>query len=74
MIPTIGRIVIYKVHPNEDAHWLTNGATELPAVIVSVLSDVGVNLKVLNDGVQDYWKTFVLLGDMPGQWQWPSRV
>ena len=79
MKPSIGRIVIYKYSESEKCQH-TNGATEVPAVIVRVWSDACVNLKLIEDGPQDSWRTSRLLytgpesGDGSGQWRWPERV
>jgi hypothetical protein len=72
--PTIGRIVVYVVPKLDYPNTNTNNATELPAVIVRVWSDTCVNLKVLNDGEVDIWRTSSTWGDQPGQWRWPERV
>lgn len=75
MKPTIGRIVIYRLAGNE-RNLFTNNAEELPAVITRVWSDTCVNLKVFNDGNQDFWRTSVLVDDgnlQPGVWRWPER-
>ena len=76
MLPTVGRIVIYKLGPGDDEA-NSNFAEELPAVIVRVWNpteDGAVNLKILNDGPEDLWKTSVVRGDNPGEWNWPKRV
>lgn len=75
--PTIGRIVIF--HPGvNDKEASSNGATEVPAVIVRVWNDTCVNLKVLTDGPTDLWRTSVTTGPtVPNQedsyWSWPAR-
>lgn len=74
MTPTIGRVVIYSFVSKAEADVASNGAAEVPAVIVRVWSDTCVNLKVLTDGTYDLWKTSVSLGDLPGQWRWPVKV
>lgn len=70
MIPTIGRIVIYKPAISEKPQ--SNMAEELPAVIVRVWSEDCVNLKIINDGENDIWKTSVIKGDGEYQWHWPK--
>lgn len=73
MKPTIGRIVIYKYGDHEKcAH--VNGAEQCPAVIVRVWTDTCVNLKLIEDGPQNSWKTSVSMGDVKTNWQWPGRV
>ncbi|MGH9685305.1 MAG: hypothetical protein ACRD4S_17045 [Candidatus Acidiferrales bacterium] len=72
MKPTIGRIVIYKYAKNEQCNH-TNHAALCPAVIVRVWSDTCVNLKLLEDGPLDSWKTSVALGDRETEWSWPVR-
>lgn len=71
MNPTIGRIVIYR-YTEICSHG--NFAEVCPAVVVRVWSDTCVNLKLLEDGNRNEWKTSVLQGDGKGQWQWPGRV
>lgn len=74
MKPSIGRIVIVAVDPAAN-----NGADEAPAVITRVWNDTLVNVKVLNDGSMNEWKTSVTLhaekSDNPAHtaW-WPPRV
>lgn len=78
MKPSLGRIVIYRYHPTElCAH--TNGAIECPAVIVRVWNERTVNLKLIEDGPMDSWRTSVLAEDenaagTPGRWSWPVKV
>lgn len=76
MKPTIGRIVIFKYPTNERCHH-TNGAIECPAMIVRVWSDTCVNLKLIEDGPQNSWRTSVLQGELAGtdgaSWRWPDR-
>lgn len=76
MKPSIGRIVIYKYADSEKCQH-TNGSEECPAIIVRVWSDTCVNLKLLEDGQQNSWKTSVLTSELAGtagQWRWPERV
>lgn len=72
MKPTIGRTVIYKYGDWEKNAAYNNGADECPAVIVRVWTDSCVNLKLVQDGPFDYWKTSASLGDLPGNWHWPE--
>jgi hypothetical protein len=69
MKPTIGRVVIYHFHSQELTE--NNNSIEAPAIIVRVWSDDMVNLKVLNDGANNSWKTSVHIGTEQGQWSWP---
>jgi hypothetical protein len=71
MKPTIGRIVIYKYSENCSHQ---NGSDECPAMIVRVWSDTTVNLKLIEDGPINSWKTSVIQGDGKGNWQWPVKV
>ena len=73
-VPSVGRVVHYKVSPSDPPELRSNYAEVLPAIIVIVWSDNNVNLKVFTDGPTDVWKTSVLLGDEPGQWSWPPYV
>ena len=81
MKPTIGRIVLYKTEVSdmfkmEAAKQINGGcnrAKVLPAVVVAVWSDNCVNLRVIADGNLDLWKTSVVQGDQPGQWNWPVK-
>lgn len=75
--PTVGRIVHYKVSAHDSLAVKSNGIRQediLPAVIVRVWNDAGVNIKILCDGPIDCWKTSVTMGDGEGQWSWPPRV
>jgi len=78
MIPTIGRIVVYKT--TEDERKLLgllhcNQSKELPAIIVAVWGNTPesvVNLKVMIDGkADDFWKTSICVGEIEGTWHWP---
>ena len=74
---TIGRFVTYRVRHDDQMEMLHNGAKELPAIVVSVHSDICANLQVFTDGPQRHtsiWKTSVMLGGEPGNWYWPERV
>lgn len=59
MKPTVGRIVMYVLSENDQ---LTHecGTNVLPAMIVKVWSDTCVNLKVFNNGPNDFWRTSVV--------------
>ncbi len=78
--PSIGRIVIYKLTEADrkklEIHQSSmdggcNVSTELPAIVVAVWSDTCVNLRVLTDGTQIWWKSSINEGDQPGNWHWP---
>jgi len=83
MIPTVGRIVRYRL--TEDQQKLLGGnhdptggnLKEAPGIIVNVHGPDAtslVNLKVSADsGVPDLWVTSVGQGDQPGQWYEPPR-
>jgi hypothetical protein len=71
-VPSIGRVVHYNV--TEDERENCNYASVLPAMIVRVWSDECVNLKVLNDEKEDFWRTSAVLGDQEGEWFWPPYV
>lgn len=74
--PTVGRIVNYYPSKNDPNH---NSAEVLPAIIVRVWSNEVVNLKVINDGEVDFWKTSVALlpedtfNPNGSMWSWPVR-
>ena len=75
--PTIGRIVIYKTRTSGEGDWCNN-AEFLPAIITRVWTSTCVNLKIINDGPCDSWRTAVTLdaADAPQQghtWRWPER-
>lgn len=73
-VPTIGRIVLYKPTSTDAIHFRNWKDSEvLPAIIVMVWDATCVNLKVFDNGPTDALKTSVLLGDEPGQWNWPKR-
>ena len=73
-MPKIGQIVVYKP-TQEDKNYMSNPNTIcnsqdlLPAMIVRIWNENCVNLKVFIDGVQDLWKTSVMLGDGEGSWK-----
>lgn len=82
IVPTVGRIVLYKVSADDikafmglsGSYWRGNRPKPgdvLPAMIVAVnTAAVVVNLKVMLDGVGDYWAASRERGDVDGQWQW----
>jgi hypothetical protein len=79
MRPTLGRIVIYSIGGACDPCYATsNGAKELPAIIVRVWSDNCVNLKVMTDAVHDQWVTSCGYAETPvegcASWNWPARI
>ena len=57
--PTVGSIMLY--FPDDERH-LNNQSPLAPAVIVAVWSATSVNLKVLNDGPDNSWRTSVQQG------------
>lgn len=67
IIPTVGRVVYYKPTEKDPFH---NSAEILPAIITAVFSDEMINVKVINDGDQDFWKTSIKIGQEKGQWDW----
>lgn len=70
LYPYVGQIVLYKVDPEFDPPELLHNQVEvLPAIVVRPWSGDCVNLKIFTDGEVDVWKTSVLFGDEPGQWQ-----
>lgn len=71
--PHIGDIVIYKTVEQQDGSLNNNWAKELPAIVTCVWSDECVNLKVFSDGPYDEWRTSVLRGANPGQWDWLTQ-
>jgi hypothetical protein len=85
-LPTIGRIVLYKLTENDArriqqqrSHDGTTanmaGAGHVrPAVVVSAFGDEALNLQVLLDGPDSYWATSRHEGDEPGTWAWPPRA
>ncbi len=72
MKPTIGRVVIFHF-PDSEKH-INNQGLDAPAIITRVWSETCVNLKVLNDGIENTWKTSVPQGDGAYQWSWPTIV
>lgn len=81
MVPTLGRIVIYKTTKEEREMMKTlsqNIQEELPAIIVSTWGDTpeaAFNVKVLMDGnASDLWKTSTSIGEGEGTCHWPPRV
>jgi hypothetical protein len=86
MNPTAGRIVLYKL-TDTDAQVIRSRRAEsgvpanearagdvYPAVVVRVWGGMCVNLRVLLDGLDDFWATSRVDGDAEGQWSWPPRV
>lgn len=87
MVPTIGRILIYKLSEmdlgrfpsaisNMNPHSV---GQELPLIVCRVWPNEfgdkpGVNGQVFLDGNQSLWVTSVGEGDQPGQWHWPVKV
>lgn len=75
MVPTLGRLVIYrttdeqrqKMHDMENC----NVQEELPAIVVAVWGESLVNLNVQLDGEGALWVTSAEQGDAPGEWRWP---
>lgn len=78
MVPTIGRIVIYKPTKEtkeaiKELYPDSGQNNELPAVITEVHSVDCVNLKVMINGpCSDLWTTSTLLGTGDGEWHWPE--
>lgn len=82
--PTLGRIVHYKLMQADIDSFGSglNGLTVgdlVPAIIARVNSpsmpDGGsLNLRLLPDGTVTPSVTSRLMGDEPGQWNWPARV
>ncbi len=81
MVPTMGRVVIYKFS-DDDKEFLkeqdkSNINDEAPAMIVKTWGTDekdSINLKVMVDGHDDMWKTSIYIGDIPGTWHWPVKV
>jgi hypothetical protein len=79
MIPSIGRIVIYKPREKEliklgGNH--ENGTTECPAIIVNVWGDTEdscANLKVIGDSDRNIWVTSASQGEAEGEWHEPTK-
>lgn len=75
-MPLVGREVFY--FPDKDIDPPHNNAAILPAVIVRVWSaEPGkelVNLKVTNDGQDDFWRTSRKRGIKPGHWEWEVNI
>ena len=69
IVPTVGRVVLYTPRTTDPDH---NNAEVLPAVVVRVWSDDMINLKVLNDGSEDFWATSVARNELAeqGTWDW----
>lgn len=61
----VGTMVMYRPTADDPSH---NGAEVLPAVIVRSWEPEKANLKVLNDGTEDFWKTSAERGTGDGQW------
>jgi len=76
MKPTIGRIVVYNATKEDKAFMKVNGNVQdkLPAIVVATwgeTEDAAINVKVILDGIDTLWKTNILKGDEPGNWNWP---
>jgi hypothetical protein len=74
-MPFIGETVIYKPTSTDAIHFRNWKDSEggLPAVVVKVHNATCVNLKVIDDGPGDGWKTSVVQGDEPGKWNWLKK-
>jgi hypothetical protein len=86
--PTIGRIVLYRVTPEQAAaineRRRLSGATltgnivsagdTFPCVVVRPWSDTCLNGQALLDGNDSLWVLSANLGDEPGNWNWPPRA
>lgn len=77
MLPTIGRIVVYKTTEEDRAFMKVKGniQKELPAIVVATWGDTedsAINVKVILDGYDTLWKTSIVKGDEPGNWHWPE--
>ena len=76
MKPTIGTVVIYNTTKEEQEQMgkkpNCNVATQLPAIVVAVLSDECVNLNVHIDGegILMLWITSSIKGDDERQWNY----
>ena len=83
MTPSIGRIVHFTQKRPEG---LGSALVHLPAIIVAVWSDSGVNLQVFTDGSNSEdgyggsnikWVTSVMRDEsaiQPRSWHWPEKV
>lgn len=71
--PSVGRIVHYHFPDNAQSA-ANNGQAIAPAIITAVWSDSCVNLKVLHDEQFNTWKTAVMKGTGPHNWNWPQKV
>ena len=83
IVPTIGRIVIYKLSETDVsriqakrlgfAYNDVRVGDEYPAIIVRTWGGTptsAVNLKVMLDGEDSYWATSRAVGDKPGDYHW----
>lgn len=83
IIPTIGRIVIYKLAAADItriqakrlgfAYNEAREGDEYPAMIVRTWGGTpasAVNLKVMLDGEDSYWATSRTVGEKPGDYHW----
>lgn len=74
-IPSVGRVVRYKVHSGDEEKLKQNAPSTLPAIIVKVYNDKCVNLQIFPDGPgHSAFKSSVLLGDDEGNWNWPQMI
>jgi len=75
MKPTVGQIVIYRMHQSEAP---INGAHEHPAVVTRVWNDAMVNLHVMFDGRAAEPIGSVshasVVHPFARAWRWPERV
>lgn len=71
----LGRTVFYRVGEADSDRLKHNGATILPAVVVQIWTKDCVNLQVFCDGPEACeWKTSVVQGSKPGQWDFYQDV
>lgn len=67
-VPALGDIVRYQVAGDDEPNTRHNAPAQLPAIVTAVWGPLCVNLKIFTDGPANTWKTSVLRGDGPGNW------
>lgn len=82
MTPTLGQVVHYRLS-DQDAtainalpaqHNPTTANQTVAAIVVQVWNASTCNLRLLLDGDSDYWATSRVVGNQPGQWNWPQHI
>lgn len=64
----LGQIVLYSFADAETGQAWNNYAASCPAIVVRIWSN-SVNLKLIVDGPEDFWRTSISEGPGPGKFQ-----